>query len=193
MPEPEQWQPIPGFEDLYEVSDLGRVKSVARRRAAKSGSTCAVAERILRQSTIPKGYKVVGLRKDGKTHPMRVHRLVALAFLGPPPTLCAFSHPLVSPRHEQAMVCHNDGNPANNRLENLRYGTAAENCADRVKHGTALQGSRHPNSKLTDADVLAIRARRDSGESIKSIAADYPYAASVISAVASRKRWKHLP
>lgn len=112
----EQWRPIPGW-DGYEVSDLGSVRS--RRRPAP---------RVLRPSVSPTGYLRVGLYGDNasgyryKPTTLTVHRLVMAAFVGPCP--------------DGKEVRHLDGDPANNRLGNLAYGSRSENAHDSVAHGT---------------------------------------------------------
>ena len=105
----ETWKAVPGYEGLYEVSDQGRVRSFARY---KSG-------RILRPGRMPQGHMSVAL---GRGNSQCVHKLVLLTFVGPAPD-----------RHE---CCHNNGDPSDNRLENLRWGTRSENIRDAVRHGT---------------------------------------------------------
>jgi hypothetical protein len=72
-----------------------------------------------------------------------VHRLVAAAFIG----ACPEGH----------VVAHGDGDRANPRVENLRYATAVENEADKIRHGTQTRGELHPNAVVTEAEVAAIR------------------------------------
>lgn len=126
----ERWLPVVGYEGIYEVSDHGRVRSVdhtdtyGRRRRGK----------ILNQSQTTNGrYLCVDLYRGGKStrRMMRVHRLVAQAFLGEPPT----------PEHTDC--CHIDGDGTNNTPTNLRWDTHAENLRDRVAHGT------HPETSKT--------------------------------------------
>lgn len=113
----ENWLPIPGHEGLYEVSDLGRIRSVAHQ-----GPTRWVPQRILRQSIGTHGYPKVSLQKDLQAKSHTVHSLVASAFLGPRP--------------EGMEVRHLDGNCLNPVAANLRYGTRSENRYDQVRHGT---------------------------------------------------------
>ena len=99
----EQWLPILGFE-AYEVSNQGRVRSFKHEKVhvlAPGGG---------------RSYPMVVLRRDGQGHPRSIHRLVALAFLGPCP--------------EGLECCHCDGNPHNNTPQNLRYDTRAANADD---------------------------------------------------------------
>lgn len=113
----ETWKPVPGYEGAYEASDAGRVKSLPRL----DSRGISVRGRILSQHSHPSGHMKVKLSKPGKQRSASVHRIVALAFLGPQPE-----------GHE---VCHNDGDPANNNVNNLRWGTRSENLRDRTRHG----------------------------------------------------------
>jgi hypothetical protein len=113
-PMPERWLPVPGYEGRYEVSDWGRVKSLPRNTT--SGG-------IMKLSPDARGAQVVNLTKSGKQRVHLVHHLVLQAFAGPRP--------------EGTEACHNDGNPANNRLHNLRWDTHLANIGDMIRHGTA--------------------------------------------------------
>lgn len=128
----EVWLPAVGMEGVYSVSSLGRVRNDRTQRMVK-GCPC------------PRGYLRVDLRHDKRRARWTIHRLVAMSFLGAPPT----------PQHTQ--VAHGDGNPSNNSVHNLRWATPAENVADTYIHGTRAAGSRHPAAKLTEAEVAAIR------------------------------------
>ena len=112
----EKWKNVVGFEGVYEVSNAGRVRTM------KTGH--------IKKLTISKsdGRPFLLLWKDNIYKVSRVGRLVLFAFRGPPPS-----------GHE---CCHNDGDPQNNRLSNLRWDTAAANQRDRVKHGTSNRGER---------------------------------------------------
>lgn len=98
--ENEIWKPIKGFEGLYEVSNMGRIKSLPR-------------EIILKQGVIVKGYLGVCLYKNKKGHSKRVHRLVAQAFL--------------DDFDKYESVNHKDGNKQNNCVSNLEMVTAKGN------------------------------------------------------------------
>jgi len=108
------WAPVPDFEGLYEVSTLGEVRRPFRKKTGQPGTPLS--------NGVNKGYPFVVLYRDGRRHVRYLHRLVALAFLEEP-----------KPGME---VCHNDGNPMNPRLKNLRWGTRSENVRDAVRHGT---------------------------------------------------------
>ncbi|MBZ4580992.1 NUMOD4 motif-containing HNH endonuclease [Mycobacterium avium] len=119
------WKPIPGYEGLYEVSDEGEVRSLERVVEHGYSGTKTIPARVMRQKIDKGGYRRVGLRRDGKQRWLGVHRLVLAAFVGECP--------------EGQEVCHGNGNRADNRLENLRYGTRSENMLDQIAHGTHNQ------------------------------------------------------
>jgi hypothetical protein len=149
----EQWAAIPGFEGLYEVSTFGRVRRSSPCRMAPAGH-------LLKPRRTWDGYVKYALCKRRRYRHVKAHRLVALAFLGPPP-------------FAGAHVAHHDGNKTNNRLPNLRWATPAENEADKVRHGTkrgARPGELHHLAKLTAAKVAAMRHSAAAGESIAAIA-----------------------
>lgn len=117
----EQWKPIPGWEGYYEASDMGRVRSIRRTVKTTSGQRTFLGQ-ILNPAASADLHFTVGLYRDGAGKCMRVHRLVMAAFVGPCP--------------DGMEVCHNNGNPADNRLVNLRYDTRSENMIDASIHGT---------------------------------------------------------
>ncbi|ALJ19573.1 NUMOD4 motif-containing HNH endonuclease [Microbacterium sp. No. 7] len=118
----EEWRPVRGFEGRYEVSSVGRIRSLPRVVTRRDGVTSKVNGGIRRPSVKKSGYLKVSLWRDNSEFTAHVHSLVLEAFVGPrPPGLVA---------------CHGDGNPANNRVENLRWDTPSENNFDRGRHGT---------------------------------------------------------
>jgi hypothetical protein len=105
----ERWAPVPGWDDRYLVSDAGRVYS---KRSMK----------VLKATTEASGHLRLDLMRDSMRRPARIHVLVLEAFIGPRP--------------EGFEACHNNGNPADNHLANLRWDSKAENTKDRARHGT---------------------------------------------------------
>ena len=121
----ERWLPVPGFEGRYEVSDAGRIKSVARtetivrhsRHVSSFQQTRFKCEKILAQCDRGNGYRCVRLLGRSQN----VHQLVLRAFRGEAPV--------------GLIGCHADGNKKNNSLENLRWDTYSANNAERFGHG----------------------------------------------------------
>ena len=174
----EEWRPILGYEEYYSVSDFGRVRSEERavwRRTPGREHWLTVPERILKATANQGGRMLVGLYRDGEVTCVQVHRLVLQAFVGPCP--------------EGMEGCHNDGDPLNNHLPNLRWDTHASNQQDMVKHGTRLRGERHPNHKLNRDQVRAIRA---DARTPTSIAADYGVNPATVRDIKARRSWAWL-
>lgn len=119
--EREAWRAVPGYEGLYEVSCLGRVRSLDRITKLHHGGEYRRKGRIRKLVPNNYGYLNVMLSKEGRQRCHKVHRLVLEAFVGPP--------------KEGQEACHNNGEPLDNRLSNLRWGTKEENMADIKKHG----------------------------------------------------------
>lgn len=116
LPNEEQWRPIPGFS-YYLASNLGRVRSIDR----PTGHRGRVLKQQFTDWSADHGYRQVVLTENYEKRTMKVHRLVALAFLPNPEDL--------------PMVRHLDGNPENNHVDNLAWGTHVDNMADMVGHG----------------------------------------------------------
>lgn len=117
----EIWKAIDGYEGHYEVSNLGRVRSLDRIVNNHGKSDRRVGKiRVLTPND--SGHLLLILYRDGVRDRVQVHRLVALAFLG---------HGL-----DGQVVCHRNGQPADNHVENLYWGTLSENMRDAIRHGT---------------------------------------------------------
>ena len=167
----EEWRDIDGTGGFYRVSNLGRVWSVRRKGARGYGRT----GRALSGFRGNRGHRYVILCYCNRKLARLVHRLVLEAFVGPCPT---------------GMECrHLDGNSENNSVENLAWGTHAENCADTVKHGKTTRGERCPSAKLTEDAALAIL---DSKEPHAALAQRYGISTTVVSGIQHRRLWKHL-
>lgn len=120
----EEWRPVVDHEGSYEVSNKGRVRSLDRLIDGGRGYPRRVSGRLMRSTTEYRGHQRIKL--SGKRH--LLHTLVLTAFVGP------------RPRGMEA--CHNDGNPRNNALENLRWDTRSANAQDKIRHGNNPYASR---------------------------------------------------
>lgn len=123
--ESEKWMEIPRWEGLYEASDKGNIRSLPRVTRGGFGGVRRIKGKILRPVKRPTGHVQVILSDGERREHHDIHRLVMVSFIGTPP-----------PGME---VCHNNGEPSDNRLVNLRYGTRSENIYDAVKHGAHWQ------------------------------------------------------
>jgi len=148
----EEWREIAGYPD-YMVSNLGRVYSLPRSCRNHNGDNGrrACGGLILRGSTKKENGRIervtVQLFRDEKKIQRPIHHLVLEAFVGKRPS--------------GLEGCHNDGDPTNNRLDNLRWDSHVSNIMDCVKHGTHTtpwpRGEKHPRAKLTNDQVKKIR------------------------------------
>ena len=166
----ELWQSVPGFEELYDVSSLGRVRPVRPRFRSKPFKATPMWGR----------YVVVALGRHPNATVFPVHRLVAQAFLGPCP--------------EGLVINHIDGNRHNNTADNLEYVTVGENNRHAVATGlNDIRGEGHPNAKLTDSEVHEIRRRyRPHRITMPMLATAYGVARCTIEDIVRGRRWKHL-
>lgn len=171
----EEWASVYGYEGLYEVSNLGRVRSLLYGGGVG-------ASRVLKPGVKKRGYKYVVLACNGVAKTHSVHCLVASAFLGEP-----------APGFE---VNHINRDPRDNRIENLEYMTHLENIRYRLPGSWAgvgaPYGERNGSAKLTEANVIEIKRRLAEGAMQKTLAAEYNVSQLAIHKIATGKTWKHL-
>jgi hypothetical protein len=173
----EIWRPT-DFEG-YEVSSLGRVRSLARIvRCGPSPGFRLAPERVLK-NIWNRRYFIVTL-SVGNAHTNRcVHVLVCTAFAGPRP----------SSAHE---VAHCDGDPRNNHADNLRWDTGAGNAADRIKHGTHQLGERGSKAKVTNAQAAEIRLLGDTTAlSYREIGERFGLSKQAVRDIIKRRHFSH--
>lgn len=174
----EIWKPVVGHEG-YEVSNLGRVRSVGRwisfQRSDGRNGRRWFNGKLLTPVKKSNGYLAVSF---GRLDQTAIHVAVLAAFIG---------HP-----QERQQCLHDDGDKINNRLDNLRWGTGAENSEDARRHGILRVGEKNNKAKLTAVAVQEIRTRfgRETG---KQICADYGVAPSTIIRAAAGRTWRHVP
>ena len=177
----ETWNPIPGYEGYYEVSNLGRVRSLDRivyvDQKLRSGKRKSVQKpfsgRLLRPGIASHGYPTVSLRGETRT----VHSIVAESFIGSRPV--------------GMQVCHKNGNKKDPRLSNLRYDTIAENFLDRAAHGTLHRGTGYKTAKLNETEARIIRRlKRKITQS--RLAEIFGISPAAIQAVHDGRTWTHM-
>lgn len=171
-----EYRDIPGFVG-YRIGNDGSVWSCRvrgpgsfrigkwyRMKATKSNST---------------GHVRVGLYNGKSATHCFIHRLVLEAFVGPCP---------------EGMECRHfpDGDPTNNHVGNLIWGTPKQNAADRMVQGSERYGVANNKAKLTDELVREIRTRYSSGGKQVDLAEQFGVSQAVISCVIMRKTWKHV-
>lgn len=172
----EIWKSIPRYEGRYEVSNLGRVRSLPN----KVRGSVLVMKQSERKSDRRLVVNLTSAGADGKwkQRAWEVQQLVAAAFIGDKP--------------DDMEVCHNDGNCQNNHLSNLRYDTRLENIHDRIKHDGCNRGETNGLAKFTEEQVKDIKRRLNAGEPVGKIAKEYGVYHGAISLIKNGKNWRHL-
>ena len=133
-------KPIEDFEG-YWIDTSGGVWS---QRWARTRQYCGLREKKKLNASIAwSGHLFVRLRKNNKYYIFRVHRLVAQAFIENP--------------ENKPCVCHIDGNPKNNLVNNLYWGSRKDNSQDMVRHGRSNRGVRNPMAKLNNEKIKLIK------------------------------------
>lgn len=120
----ERWLPVVGYEGVYQVSDFGKIRSTDR--ISSNGRRWPSV--VLKMSAHPNGHLQVNLSRNNIHRTFWVHKLVLIAFQGPRP--------------DGAEGLHRDGNPANNALTNLVWGSRSENVLDQVRHRVHFYATR---------------------------------------------------
>ena len=156
----EEWRDIDGWP--YQVSSLGNVRTA----------------RPVAQHASSDGYCRVHMYSGSATTRPQVHRLVASAFIGPPP----------SPNH---VVAHKNSDPSDNRWENLYWATTSENTADRKRRGGYPDGEKALNASLTNEAARKIRFDfHKKGRSINAISKDYGVSRPTIKGIVTGIRYR---
>ena len=173
----EIWKDVVGYEGRYQVSNLGRVKSLPNLRRK--------TELILKQTERRDRRFCVNLTSTDENGNWRqrvyqVHWLVAAAFIGPYQPETGLE------------VCHNDDNCQNNRADNLRYDTREGIVADRVKHDICNRGETNGMAVFDEATVKLIRRRLLEGEKVVALAKEYGVCHGAISAIKTKRHWRHV-
>lgn len=172
----EEWRPIPGLHNIYSVSNIGRVRSEPRTTFNKgSGVAYRLKGRILKPQADKSGHLQFGASIKGVVKMVQIHTAVMLAFIGPRP--------------DGLETRHLDGDPANNCLENLRYGTRSENIADAKRHGTFPLLEERPGAILNRAQAREIVESR---EPVKVLAKRYGVTESAIGQVRCGSTWSSV-
>lgn len=155
----ERWRDVPNYEGYYRVSDLGRVKSVTRIVRHNCGGPKRVKGQMKKIRVVDAGGHLgLFLYKNGKRKHFFVHTLVLIAFVGPCP---------------KNMECrHLDGDPTNNRLDNIKWDTPKNNQQDRFIHGTHMVGGKNKNACFTNEEAEKIRDMWKSRQFTKQEIAD---------------------
>lgn len=171
----EIWEPIKGYEGRYEVSTLGRIKSLAGKMWGKTSQQ----ERVLIPAKAPNGYMRVLLYNSNKRKLISLHRQVAIAFIPNPDNKCC--------------VNHKNGIKTDNRAENLEWCTQKENIRHSKKMGLSIyaKGENVGSSKLNEVEVVEIRSLYKTGQHTnRSLADKFNVCPMTINLIVRYKIWR---
>jgi hypothetical protein len=178
----EEFRDVIGYEGIYQVSNIGTVKSLRRVVTTSSGRQVTIHACIRKPVIDEFGYVRYKLNNSTKHKNIRAHNLVANAFLPEKPTK----------KHEPN---HKNGIKTDNRVENLEWVTRSENVLHAFRIGlkvaARVRGEKHGRSKLTTKEVLEIRGL--AGEySCSIIGGLYKISKSQVSSIINRQKWTHI-
>jgi hypothetical protein len=168
----EIWKDVLGYEGVYQVNELGDVKSLKRN----TPGTFTSYDKLLKKGISTKGYYCYRLSKNGKSKNSLLHRLVAIAFIDNP--------------NNEKCVNHKDGNPLNNCISNLEWCSYSYNSL----HGYRSNGRKNPMRKLTEVQVSEIKKKLDPyyyGLGVK-LAKEYGVSIYIISLIKMGKCYKFV-
>lgn len=171
----EVWLPVAGWEGLYEVSNMGRVRRLPTIVGHRFGTRIQPGK-ILKGQKNKNGYWYVGLASKDVAVKVLVHRLVAKHFL--PPT-------------DLPEANHDDLNKDNNRWDNLEWTTRKGNAEHAARAGR-FRATSNPNTakKLTAAEIPKIIAARNSGRTYVSIGGEFGVCRQMVANIVLGKAWR---
>jgi len=160
----ERWKSIKGYEGIYEVSDCGNLRN------EKTGKV------LLKKNS--KGYLAIDLYKNGERKSLKVHRLVAQAFIKNPDNL--------------PQVNHVDGKKMNNYRSNLEWNSPKQNVRHSLLTGSFPIGERNGGSVLKETEVKQIRSLSREGADHKDLSKIFKVSRKTIFSVVHHLTWKHI-
>lgn len=184
---PDEFVDIPGFVGIYQASRSGQIRSLTRVVPHTYGwkysaKTRTIHGQMLTRPSIGKdGYLRANLYANSKRRCFLWHRVIALAFLGPP-------------RGDKIEVNHKDGNRVNNSIDNLEYVTRSENAfhAFRVLGRQSPRGEKNRKAKMRPGRVVLMRKMRCEGKTFAFLGRKFGVSANAAKAICNRKNWSHV-
>lgn len=176
----EEWRPVPGCVGLYEVSSFGSLRSIDRTIIDKLGRPRLQKGRVIKQQTTKWGYRVGWVSVECQETLLKIHRVVAQAFIPNDASL--------------PQVNHKDGDKTNNCVGNLEWCDATHNVQHAIRTGLKRfhRGEKIWIAKVTEDDVRAIRRFRAAGRKLRDLAGQFGLSQSATWAIIQRKSWAHV-
>lgn len=178
-----EWRPVKNYEGIYEINNLGVVKSLSRKKYCghKNSKPQLTKEKYLKNKIDRLGYVRVKLSKDGKSSLKYVHRILALSFID-------------NPKNKKE-INHIDGNKQNNNLNNLEWTTRSKNMKHAFELGLhkAKKGEENNKAKLTKNEVKEIRRLYKKGEYTQTRLGEmFDVSSANINEIVNNKTWKEV-
>ncbi len=184
----ERWKDVTGYEEIYKISDLGRLKSLDRLIKRRSKGDFFSKGRIRKQAIDKDDYHIACLGKNGNKEYLKIHRLVAIHFIPNPENKPEVNHIGINEDGKQ-------GNKKDNRVISLQWATTKENSEHAWENGLnyARKGTKHHNCILTESQVIEIRKLAlDSTKTYSEIGLLFNVSNNLIGRIIRRNRWKHI-
>lgn len=184
IPDYEVWKNAIGYEGIYQISNLGNVKSLERFfiKSCKKWNDFKQAvympQKIRNRRINPNGYITASFWMMGKPKHVLLHRLVAILFIPNP--------------NNFPQVLHKDDNPQNPRWDNLEWGTQSKNIQDAADRGRGFRGSKNGMAKLKESDIPIIRELLKQKIPTRKIGQMFNVAKSQIQGINHNRIWKHV-
>ena len=168
----EEWKDIKGYEGSYQISNLGRVKSLSRIIIRSNGNPTTIKAKIKKTPIRNDGYFIVNLCMNNGSNVNLIHRLIAEAFIDNP--------------NNYPLVRHLNDIKTDNRLDNLCWGTYCDNMVDSIKNDKYVK----PNVTLTSEQVKEIKSLLKEGLTYNEISNRFPVCKGTIGDIKRSKTWK---
>lgn len=176
----EIWKDVVGYEGFYQVSSIGRIKSLGRILVNSRGYSVPIPVKILKPQKRGRYLKIDLTNINSETSQLAIHRLVAMAFCEN-----TYNYPVVN---------HKDSDPSNSHFYNLEWCTYKHNTHQWMfveKRGRS--GANHPNTTLTIEQVNQIRdIGKNNGITTRDIAKKFGVSQYCIVSIINRKTWKNV-